>query len=173
MSTWHPHRPKGQVVSSDFVFSVIVFSFALFLVYSSWNLLVEKTVQESQYSFIFDKGYYVSDLLVRSRGIPEDWDSLISGSCKSVRLVGLKESDDLLNATRIQAINDNMACVKSLWGLEGYGVNITLEGLYSRYTAGEPIDPGARILVPIHRMVIYRNTTGGVENGRLTLYIWT
>lgn len=67
-------RLKGQVNSIDFVISIFVFTAVLVFIISFWFVevrMAENTVHKERLS---STGIAVSDLMVKSPGVPEDWE---------------------------------------------------------------------------------------------------
>lgn len=86
---------RGQVWSLDFVTSVIVFLIVFIPLFFIWSYLNVQNQQEMLIDDLETLTMSVSDSLVRTRGMPEGWDT------SDVKQIGLAEEENVLNSTKV------------------------------------------------------------------------
>ena len=89
-------RRKSQVLSPDFIMSIIIFSVILGLGIMLWNTSCEKLTRYDDTEQMQKKVLYVSDILLNTQGVPQNWNTT------NVIMVGLKENNtDILDTDKI------------------------------------------------------------------------
>jgi len=78
---------KSQVLSPDFIMSIIIFSVILGLGIMLWNTSCEKLTRYYDTEQMQKKVLYVSDILLNTQGVPQNWNTT------NVIMVGLKENN--------------------------------------------------------------------------------
>lgn len=92
---------KGQAISNDLIISVVIFLLALAIVLEMWGDAVSNIYESEELSDLERYSVEVSERLVRTPGIPGDWE------INNVALIGLaNEEPRLLNSTKILKLVD-------------------------------------------------------------------
>lgn len=93
---YYSQKRKSQVLTPDFVMSMILFSIILGLGIMLWNVSCEKLTRYYSTEQMQDKALYVSDILLNTPGVPQNWNT------SNVMMVGLKENNtDVLDLDKI------------------------------------------------------------------------
>lgn len=149
---------KGQVWVTDFIISVVIFFGIIVILIFAWNNTINQNQEQIDFNIIENTALSVSDSLVRTPGIPKDWneDTLIS--------LGLAISENILNKTKVQKmLNIPDSKIKSSLGISGLEFYMELKYLNGTIIelSGNPVVKGtspastASIVVPVERYVIY------------------
>ncbi len=161
---------KAQIWSMDFLMSVFVFIIALGMLVFAWNYTSARILQQNEAGPAENTVIMVSDSLVRTAGIPENWEP------STVTSVGLAQGENVLNITKVDMfINMSYEYVKTLMGLERYNFYFTvkrLDGTVMKNAQGQNLTAGqypqdSEIVVPMERYVMYNG-----EPAKLGLIIW-
>lgn len=161
---------KGQIISVDLIVSVVIFIsvFAVCLLVSVRSLEELRDSYES--SILNKKVQRISEILVRTQGLPQDWNETSATS------IGLAESEFILNYTKILRLKNMQASrVRSLLGLGEYDffvniTNLTRQSFPEGLTIGsEPTD--AKKIFSVERFVLvdFENRR---EMGVFKLMLW-
>ena len=145
---------KGQIISVDLIVSITIFVsiFAIALLVS--NRAIDQLKTSYEISLMSKRIQRISDVLVRTTGLPEDWNET------NVISVGLAETENVLNYTkilRLKNMDDNK--IRALLGLEEYNfflnfTNIT-RGFFPEGSIFLGMKPtNAKIVIPIERFVL-------------------
>jgi len=152
-------RKRGQVWSADFIASMIVFFTAVAIIIFAWNYIIGQNQEQLSLNEIENTALSASDSLIRSPGIPYDWDET------SVTTLGIAEQENVLNTTKASMFLDmDELKIKSLLGIsnfEFYWELAYLNGSLIQDASGQDMKKGAepaansRIVVPVQRLVVY------------------
>lgn len=115
---------KAQILSMDLFISMIFFIavFALWLLIS--NALINQAVDAQEIGMLDKKLQRVSDLLIRTEGLPPDWNE------STVQSIGLAESEYIVNYSKVMKFsNMNPTNRARLLGLQPYKVYFRIANL--------------------------------------------
>ncbi|MCS7105931.1 MAG: hypothetical protein NZ942_01270 [Candidatus Aenigmarchaeota archaeon] len=165
-------RKKAQVFTFDVFFSLIFFV-SVFVI---WLLITNQLVEQASYAYelnMLDKKLQrASDMLIRSKGIPEDWESN-PNEAKAFGLV--KDSEYILSKEKIlqflNMLNTNPDKTKNSLGFSGYNLyvrfaNITGDDFDPPYEGGN-FPSEQKIVVSINRYFLM--DMEGSENKELAM----
>ncbi len=161
---------RAQIWSMDFLMSAFIFLITLGMMVFAWNYTSTRILQQNEAGPADNTLIMVSDALVRTQGVPEDWNQ------STVTSVGLASRDNVLNATKVDMfINMSYEYMKTLLGLERYDFHFSvkhLNGSVMQNTKGQNLTAGkypqdSELVVPIQRYVMYNGSPA-----RLDLVIW-
>lgn len=169
---------KGQLFSSDFVVSMMVFMGILGLGVFALNEAVSGQTRFNEHNRMVKEAYRTSDLLVRTPGYPEGWTS------SNVQIVGLAESNHVLENAKLQEF-ENIPTYEEKKGvleLSQWEFNMTVRVNGSVATVrtatglldpsfGRPVWANATDVAPAKRSVVV-NTTDGMTPGTLEVVVW-
>lgn len=116
---------SGQIMSLDLIASVIVFLLVFFFLYQAYFLNLERYQTQKRLTEIQNRGIRQTDLLVGSRGYPEDWNSA------SVTVVGLASQPDVLDPQKISVLRQmtiaDYNSVRGIMNLNAYDFRIDID----------------------------------------------
>jgi hypothetical protein len=112
---------KAQTWSIDFIVSIIIFFLVLSLIFFFWNYKSSQNIEQSILTEIETSALEFSDSLVRTKGLPEDWNST------SVIKLGLASEENILDQTKVQAFNNSLSYsqVKDIFKSYDFYIKIT------------------------------------------------
>ncbi len=112
------------MVSGDFTISVAIFIATLILVLPLWGYVESQVMNSEQRRDMESSLLIVSDILTKTSGLPEDWNS------SSVVSIGLSEKEGILNTTKFLNLMDtDYYEAKDLLGINEYELYITLKDI--------------------------------------------
>ncbi len=169
---------KGQMFSSDFVVSMLVFMGVLGMGVFALNEAMVGQSRFNEHNRMVREAYRTSDLLVRTPGYPDDW------TAANVQIVGFAESNHVLENEKL----DEFASVstykeqKGALELSQWEFNMTVRVNDSVATIdtetglldlsfGRPVWDNATDVAAARRSVVV-NTTDGRKPGTLEVVVW-
>ena len=157
---------RGQVWSTDFVISAVIFLLALALVVFAWNYSSLRISQQNELVPAESTLIMVSDALIRTPGIPQDW------NITSVTSIGLASDENVLDTDKLDMfINMSYEYSKSILGLERYHYYFRLlhlngsviQNQYGQNLTAGQYPNGSVLTVPIQRHVLYNSTIAKLD----------
>src|SRR3989344_9407637 len=97
-------KKSGQAAVTDLFIAISVFIILITITTLTWNLYNIRLTSRFDYDEMMLKGFQVSDLLVKSKGIPANWH--VSYNTTLPQVIGLSENERILSAERIDAFKD-------------------------------------------------------------------
>ena len=91
---------KGQIVSIDVVFAMVIFSIALASVLYTENSLSSSVRDAEEFRLVQNKLVEISDQLVMTRGDPDGWPN-----ASKIKSIGLAYRDHRISDSKITALN--------------------------------------------------------------------
>ena len=112
----HKYRKnKGQIAAIDFFISLLIFSVLLTITMLRWSSYHSKISERMEYHDMMTKAFQISDALVKSPGVPSNWDS------SNVKIIGLAAEDRKLSIDKVNAFtNLSLNKTKSILQIYGY-----------------------------------------------------
>lgn len=161
-------RRQAQVWSLDFAMSMLIFLTAFFSLIFAWNYMSTDVIQTQQMREMQLKGLTISDSLIRTPGIPFEWNGT------TVQVLGLALDENVLNATKVKYFvdmsdtdYDRLRGLMDIGQYDFYLEVLDLNGtVYGNTTT--PIDAESPTIVPIERYAMYNDRIV-----KLKLVIWT
>jgi hypothetical protein len=155
---------KAQMWSLDLAASLIIFFSAVIALVFAWNYMSAAIVQNQETDELQLKALTVSDSLIRTPGIPQDWNE------SNVISIGLADDDNLLNETKVQRfVNMSYDSARFLLDMSPYDFYFEVADIngtvYENTTV--PVSNQSSILVPVERYVLY-----GGRISKVKLLIW-
>lgn len=151
---------KGQVWSLDFVTSLVLFFLVLIPVFFIWNYINIQNMEQKTFDEIETLALIVSDSLIRTKGIPENWNS------SNVNVIGLADEENVLNSTKVSNFlsmgNSAYSLTKNtLIGKYDFFFSITdLNGTQYGTIGSKPAD---KTVVPVERYCLYDDRVVKIE----------
>ena len=143
---------KAQIWSTDFVISIVIFFSVFALLIFSINNISSQNEIKRNFEDINNKISIVSESLVRTKGLPENWNS------SNVILIGLASEENILNETKLNEFNNTeYQKIKEIFGYDFY-FNLT-DSLNGTIYLEKGLQPpsNANLVVPVERYCLYRD----------------
>jgi|YelNatPaOPRAMG01_1025707.scaffolds.fasta_scaffold51214_2 hypothetical protein len=162
---------KAQVFTFD-IFTSLIFFVSVFTI---WLLITNQLVEQASYSYeinMLDKKLQrASDLLIRSKGLPEDWNGL------NVKAFGLADEEYIVSYDKVLNFFDmDIERIKNLLGFGGYNLYIKVTNISGQDFPDGPLEKGtfpsstAKIISSIKRYFVLDFKTK-CENWTQTLFL--
>lgn len=151
---------KGQVWSLDFITSVLVFLVVLIPLFFVWNYVNIQNQQQILFDEVETLALSVSDSLIRTKGLPEDWNT------SDVSSIGLSSEENVLNVTKVSYFltmgNSEYNRTRAiLTGGYDFFFNLTdINGTAHGTIGNKPQD---RMTIPIERYCLYNERIAKLE----------
>ncbi|MBI5553699.1 MAG: hypothetical protein HY917_03055 [Candidatus Diapherotrites archaeon] len=161
---------RGQAVSYDLAMAMFIFVMVLAGIIMLWTSNLKSF--ETQFSFneAQVKAFLLSDLLLKSPGVPVDWETR---DLNGVTSLGLARKDRVLDSGKVLRFKDwvdsNYSEVKAKLALPTYEVFIQLDAvdpMTADLNFGVP-PPGNAVRVSVRRIAVYGDSEAIVD---VTLY---
>ncbi len=108
-------KKRSQAASTDLFMAVFVFIILITAIISCWNLYNKQINERLIYEYMIVNAFQVSDLLVKSRGTPLEWNST------NVDTVGLAVNDRHISSQKLSSFNNiTYDTLKNLFNIERY-----------------------------------------------------
>ncbi len=156
---------KGQSLLWDFAFAFMLFVIIWVFISSSYNEKFNNFQKQGDVENMRLKSEYVLDYLVKSEGIPSNWEYL---TVNDLNRLGLAITDRELSEPKLAALSNfssNYEQLKATMNLEGYDFYLEFNGV-DDMNAGLQPQSSANQTVAV-RAVKYK---GGVADISLKLY---
>ena len=148
---------KAQIWSFDFAVSFFIFFLALVPMLFLWNYVNVQQLDQRYLDEIQIKALDVSDSLVRTAGVPADWNAT------TVRSVGLADEENVLNATKVNyLLSMNYNTLKSIMTDE-HDFSLTITDLNGTVYGNIGISPANETAVPVVRYANYNERIVSVK----------
>lgn len=154
-------KSKAQLVMSDFLIGVVILIFIIVISAPIWGRTVENIRIKEERSEMENLVLSISDQMVKSPGMPSDWNRT------NIKSIGLAEEDNVLDSMKVSNFTSLGADkTKYLLGIENYNfifrLRNTNEIIFVEY-GSLPIT--ASEVVIIRRIVLYENLPTMMEFG--------
>ena len=156
----HNSTKKGQVLTQDFMISIMIFSAVVVLIFHLINESYEKKSWSEENRIVVQDLMRRVDYMIRNPGIPMAWNST------TIRVLGFADEDHMINLTKFMMFKAMpYSRQKSLFGVGSYDFYIAIknesneimrvnnEELY----AGKLPDENAEFLIITKRFVYLVN----------------
>lgn len=154
---------RGQSVILDFVLAAFIFSLVFFGIMMS-HRNVQKSFSDDQHKWRIEKAATQSlDMLVKSRGLPVNWEN----PQKDVIIPGLRDEGYELSDNKVRAFDDlDYEFIKSAIGLEGFEYKLTITtDKKTELTKGSPA--ASDFVIAATRMMLYKG-----DPAKVRLVVW-
>jgi len=158
---------KALAFSTDFMISGFIFFAILSMTYLTWNAIESKSIAFQDYRYLSQKAGYVTEVLVRTEGYPNDWNST------NVNLPGLLDNEMYISNKKLDSLMlINLNDLKNMWGISSYNFNMTISDTSNVYfTLGETLDGSEKQVVSKSRLVIYNDSNNLIKT-ELQFVLW-
>jgi len=157
-------KPKAQIIMSDFLIGLVIFLVVIALATSVWGKNIYNMGLKEKRSEMETLVLLISDQLVKSSGIPEDWNST------NIAAIGLAESDNVLSPAKVSNfINLENEKTKNLLGIRNYNFIFRLRNMSENILVeygNIPVNEKESVI--IRRIVLYQGRPAIMDFG-----LWT
>ncbi|MFC2154683.1 hypothetical protein ACFLRC_04310 [Candidatus Altiarchaeota archaeon] len=160
------YKNKGQQFAMDFILGVSLFililSFTLYIWSKNINRIQEKEILDE----LFISNQQASDLLVKTRGMPTDWESNPQGA-SSIGLVS--DTDRIILESKLDSfISMNYTHSKEIMGIGNYDYHFQLLDPTQKVINESGVPPEGDLQISIRRIVTYKESSAILD-----LTVWT
>lgn len=152
---------KGQIWSIDFAASLTIFVLVLSSLFMVWNFLSVQAQEQKALEKIELLALEVSDSILRTPGIPEDWNS------SNVDIIGLSYSDHIIDPSKLINLNSTPYDQARLLMTMGYDFYLKIEDLNGTVYLEKGYIDQNRTVVPVER---YANYNDRIVKVRMVLW---
>ncbi len=154
---------KSQMAVTDLFIALFVAMILIVIILFVWNRYTVILQENKYYDGLQVVGFQTTDLLVKSRGEPENWEE----TPDNVDTIGLAYSDRNISTEKLNAfLSLSYANASQALGLRGYNFRFRLKNINGTILEEYGKNPGD-FVVDVQRVVIYQNEKSIVE-----LAIW-
>ncbi|MFH1317271.1 MAG: hypothetical protein ABII01_07155 [Candidatus Woesearchaeota archaeon] len=153
-------KKKAQVAVSDLFIAIFVFMILITIILVSWRIYSLRLNNNVAYRDMTERVYYISDILVKSQGFPEDWEDNPLYQ-ENPDILGLADSPRNISIDKVawmESIDgDDRDKIKDLLKIRGYLYSIVISDFESDTHLVEFGDTPAEIgqIIRIKRIVNY------------------
>jgi len=136
----------------DLIISIVIFLTVLLPLFFVWSYINSQNQQQMLFDDTENLAFSVSDSLIRTKGMPDDWNS------SNVNSIGLASQENVLNSTKVgyflaMGNSDYNKTRAILTGRYDFFFNLTDINGTSYGTIGDK--PENRMVVPVERYCVY------------------
>ncbi len=157
---------KAQMAITDLFIALFAFTILIVIVVFVWNRYVLILGENSDYEEMKIVAFQTADLLVKSKGWPDNWEENPDG----VEVIGLAGSDRNISAAKVSALINNVSYSNASRSLGVAYYNFSLQINHINGTKLEGYGPSSfpnRSVINIQRLVHYEN-----EKAVLQFALW-
>lgn len=150
---------KAQISGADFLMSIVIILVLIGFTNSLWNRSIDSFRKNKIESETERLALSISSLLVRSEGIPSDWDE------DNVVSIGLASRVNVIDPAKIDGlINMDEDKAESLMGIPGHGFNVRIRAANESLILDKGNYPSEVVdIVSVRRLVIYEENPVSLE----------
>lgn len=153
-------KSKGQVISLDFIISILIVFIILAYINDAWNTTTETSRKYLTSESIKKNILITTDFLVNTPGYPDNWEK----SPSNVNVIGLAKNDRIINQDKLDAFlvmdYDELKSKLNTGGWEFYFKLKTSDVTYG-------LNPTSDNVVFMRRIVLYNGIVDTLE-----FYLW-
>lgn len=161
-------RP-AQIFSFDFASSASIFMIFFVIFLLAYSRLKDETDYSERMRNLMLSSNKVSDVLVGTKGFPEDWTN------ETVETIGLASEENVLSSEKISSLlSVSYSSSKSLLPLGNFELFLNLSELSTGnqiFEYGPYPSNNSTSIVPTRRLVLYSNGTGRTL-AKLEVLVW-
>lgn len=157
---------KAQLITADFLIAVVILILIIQTSVSLWNRIVNSLRVRETRTEMENLALAISDLLVKSSGLPGDWNST------DVITIGLAGEDNVLDPGKVSSFTGlDSDTTKELLGIKNFEFLFRLKNtdggdLIPPHNSTESIPANAEV-VNIRRLVLYDGNRAYMDFGLL------
>ena len=150
---------KGQAAVTDLFIAISVFIILITITTLTWNLYNIRLTSRFDYDDMMLRGFQVSDLLVKSKGIPPDWH--ITYEITAPQVIGLADNERILSPEKVGAFKDlsdsDPSAIKNALNINLYNYYFVIRNQTGIPLLSTGLFPSGKYAVNLARIVSYNN----------------
>ncbi len=160
---------RGQAAVTDLFIAISVFIILITITTLTWNLYNIRLTSRFDYDDMMMKGFQVSDLLIKSKGIPADWhiaynttypNPRVNNCCiKPQEVIGLAESERVISPEKIDAFKDisdsHPEIIKDTLNINLYNYYFVIRNQTGNALLNTGLFPSGKYAVNLARIALY------------------
>ena len=162
---------RGQAAVTDLFIAISVFIILITITTLTWNLYNIRLTSRFDYDEMMLKGFQVSDLLVKSKGVPADWHITYNTTYPNPRtspndinppaVLGLSDNERILSNERVDAFKDisdaNPQIIKDALRINLYNYYFVIRNQTGVPILNTGLFPSGKYAVNLARVVLYND----------------
>ena len=159
-------KKRGQAAVTDLFIAISIFIILVTITTLTWNLYNIRLQNRFDYDDMMIKGFQVTDSLIKSRGIPPDWETQ-KPTVSNIQLIGLSDNERFLLEEKVKAFADENilkdTVIKDTLKINLYEYYFVLRHINGTkiFTRGK--FPAGNFAVNLARLVIYQKEPSVLE----------
>ncbi len=165
------HHRRGQAAVTDLFIAISVFIILITITTLTWNLYNIRLTSRFDYDEMMLKGFQVTDLLVKSKGIPADWHTnynvttprpgppFNAADIRAPTIIGLADNERVLSPERIDAFKDisdaHPQIIKDALKINQYNYYFVIRNQTGTPLLNTGFFPSGKYAVNLARIVLY------------------
>jgi hypothetical protein len=159
-----PKLSKGQAITADFMFAAIIIVIISGIAVSAWNRSLYMFRMNNERTEMERLGLSISGMLVKSAGVPGDWDDT------NVASIGLVSEPNVLDGGKIASFNGmDKGRIQELLGIRGFDFSFRVRAVDGTVLFDYGSTPAGgsqqKDVIIIRRVAIYESDIVFVEFG--------
>lgn len=152
---------KSQAITTDLMLAMFIFIVLLAAIMMIWNKYAAAINKQTEYEEAQLMAYRISDLFVKTKGKPSDWEK----NASNVIVIGLADSDRTISAAKVNAFlnmsyNDSKKILKIPYYDFSFRIN-DMQGNNLTNTYGQINETD--FIISLRRHVFYENEKAIME----------
>ncbi len=156
-------KPRGQAAVTDLFIAIAVFVLLITIITVDWNKYQIQLASELDYDTMKFKAFHIIDALVRTPGVPEDWEA----QPELPSVIGLASEPNVISNAKLTAFINTLtpAQIKEIFKINLYTFFFELKDQNGAilYSHGTPTNNTADFSVVLSRPIIYQENVGVVS----------
>lgn len=162
-------QKRGQAAVTDLFIAISVFIILITIITLTWNLYNIRLTSRLDYDEMMLKGFQVSDLLVKSKGVPANWQNNYNkttprqtpADINPPQIIGLADNERILSPEKIDAFKDisdaNPQIVKDALKVNLYNYYFVIRNQTGVPLLNTGLFPAGKYAVNLARIVLYKD----------------
>ena len=146
---------KGQAAVTDLFIAISVFIILITIMTLTWNLYNLRLQNRFDYDDMMTKAFQVSDVLIKSKGNPVDWET----DPNSTIVIGLSSNDRIISKTKVETFTDedlfNESKLKDILKVNQFNYYFVLRHLNGTLIHTRGLFPSGNLAINLARLVLY------------------
>ena len=159
MKTRQASTTKGQAAVTDLFIAISVFIILITITTLTWNLYNIRLQNRFDYDDMMIKTFQVTEALVKSGGVPPDWEA--QGDFSNLQVIGLSHNERFLSEAKVQKFANTVelddTTLKDTLKINLYEYYFVLRHLNGTIIHSRGSFPSGNFAVNLARLVIYQD----------------
>ena len=157
---------RGQAVVTDLFVAIAVFVILVTIISLSWDLYQIRFIKKIEYDDMILRTFHASDSLIKSKGIPTNWNHLYPPTLpQELGLVNLERTIDDKKLAKFRNMSGND--IENILKIKPYKFYWVLKNETGAILITHGTPPSGKLNVNVARLVIYKGKPSAME-----LSIW-